>query len=89
MYIVKHVPPPQPVVYKPLNSLNLRKLGAYSSNPLKLTKKGPLSDIPVYDGELLEDVKQIDNTVYQIDIVDEDGKESTYTLVIPDKTLDD
>lgn len=89
MYIVKHMPPPQPVVYKPLNSLNLSKLGAYSSNPLKLTKKGPLSDIPVYDGELIEDVKQIDTTVYQIDIVDEDGKESTYTLVIPDKNLGD
>ena len=84
MYIAKHIPPPVPVVYKPLNSLNLRKLGAYSANPLKLTKKGPLSDVPVHDGELLEDVQQIDTTVYQIDVVDSDGKQSTYTLVIPD-----
>lgn len=88
MYLAKHIPP-VPVIYKPLNSLNLKKLGAYSSNPLKLTKKGPLSNIPVYDGELLEDVQQIDTTVYQIDVVDDDGKQNTYTLVIPDKVLDD
>lgn len=89
MYFAKTIPHPTPVIYKSLNSLNLRKLGAYSSNPLKLTKKGPLSDIPVYDGELLEDVKQIDTTVYQIDVVDDDGRQSTYTLVIPDRDLDD
>lgn len=77
--------PPQPVIFKSMNSINLRKLGAYSANPLRLTKKGPLSNIPVRDGEILEEVSQIDTTVYQIDVVDEDGKRETYTLVVPDK----
>lgn len=81
-------PPPQPVIFKSLNSVNLRKIGAYSANPLRLTKKGPLSNIPVYDGEILEDIEQIDTTVYQIDVVNEDGKSSTYTLVVPDRDLE-
>lgn len=81
-YTVQH---PQPVIFKSMNSINLRKLGAYSANPLRLTKKGPLSNIPVKDGEILEDVQQIDTTVYQIDVVDENGKQETYTLVVPDK----
>jgi hypothetical protein len=77
--------PSHPVVFKSMNSINLRKLGAYSANPLKLTKKGPLSNIPVNEGEILEEVNQIDTTVYEINVVDENGKQETYTLVVPDK----
>lgn len=75
---------PPPVIFKSVNSFNLKRLGAYSANPLRLTKKGPLSDIPVHDGEILEDVKQIDTTVYEVEVVDENGKTYKYDLVVPD-----
>jgi protein-tyrosine phosphatase len=77
---------PQPVFFHTsgINNVNVRKLGAYSTNPIKMTKKGPLSDIPIHDGEILEDVKQIDTTVYEIEVSDENGKTSVYTLVVPD-----
>lgn len=69
---------------RPVNSISLKKLGAYSTNPLKLTKKGPLSNIPVKDGDIIEEVEQLDTTVFQIDVTDENGFVNKYTLVVPD-----
>lgn len=69
---------------KPVSSISVKKLGAYSLNPLKLTKRGPLSGVPVKDGEIVEEVEQIDTNVFQIDVTDENGKVSTYSLVVPD-----
>lgn len=79
---------PPPAIFKSVNSFNLKKLGAYSANPLRLTKKGPLSDVPVYDGEILEDVKQIDTTVYEVEVVDQNGQTFKYDLVVPDELKD-
>ncbi len=67
-----------------IDTVNVRKLGAYSTNPIRLTKKGPLASVPVHDGEILEDVKQIDTTVYEVKVSDEDGKTETYTIVVPE-----
>lgn len=75
---------PPMIVPVSVDSVNIRKLGAYSTNPIKMTKKGPLSNVPVHDGEILEDVKQIDTTVYEIKVSDENGKTETYTLVVPE-----
>ncbi len=78
---------PSPVIQpycKPVSSISLKKLGAYSLNPLKLTKKGPLSNVPVKDGDIVEEIEQIDTTVFQIDVTDENGKVNTYTLVVPE-----
>lgn len=69
---------------KPVSSISLKKLGAYSTNPIKLTKKGPLSGIPVKDGDILEEVEQLDTNVFQIDVTDENGKTNVYTLVVPE-----
>lgn len=69
---------------KPVSSISLKKLGAYSANPIKLTKKGPLSGIPVREGtDVLENVEQLDTTVFQVDVVDENGATHVYTLVVP------
>ncbi len=76
--------PPVPVPVG-VNNINIKKLGAYSANPIRLTKKGPLSGVPVHDGEILEDVKQIDTTVYEIEVSDENGKTDVFTLVVPDQ----
>lgn len=78
---------PSPVIApfcKPVNSISLKKIGAYSINPVKLTKKGPLSNIPVKDGDIIEEVEQLDTNVFQIDVTDEDGIVNKYTLVVPD-----
>jgi hypothetical protein len=69
---------------KPVSSISVKRLGAYSLNPLKLTKKGPLTNIPVQDGEIVEEIKQVDTNVFQIDVTDETGQVSTYSLVVPD-----
>lgn len=79
------VPAPMIAPYcKKVNSISLKKLGAYSTNPLKLTLKGPLSNISVKDGDILEEVEQIDTTVFQVDIIDENGFTNKYTLIVPD-----
>lgn len=84
---------PAPVIQKfckPVSSISVKKLGAYSLNPLKLTKKGPLSNIPVKNGDIVEDIEQIDTNVFQIDVVDdESGTTHTYTLVVPVEEDDD
>lgn len=69
---------------RPVSSISFKKLGAYSTNPIRLTKKGPLSDVPVKDGDILEEVEQLDTTVFQIDVTDENGKMNVYTLVVPE-----
>lgn len=78
---------PSPMIQKfckPVSNISLKKLGVYSTNPIKLTKKGPLSGIPVNDGvDVLENVEQIDTTVFQVDVVDEQGATHAYTLVVP------
>lgn len=85
MISVPVVPAPHIQKYsKPVQSLSLKKLGVYSTNPLKMTKKGPLTNIPnIHDGEILEDVEQIDTNLFQLDIIDEDGQTSTYTIIVP------
>lgn len=75
---------PPPIVPVSIDTVNIRKLGAYSTNPIRMTKKGPLSNLPIHDGEILEDVKQIDTTVYEVEVSDEDGKTTKYTLVVPE-----
>ena len=53
---------PSPVMQpfcKPVSSISVKKLGAYSLNPLKLTKKGPLSGIAVKNGDIVEEIEQI------------------------------
>lgn len=78
---------PSPVMQpfcKPVSSISVKKLGAYSLNPLKLTKKGPLSGIAVKNGDIVEEIEQIDTNVFQIDVTDQDGKVNVYTLVVPD-----
>lgn len=83
--VIPVVPAPITAPYcKPVSSISLKKLGAYSLNPLKLTRKGPLSNIPVKDGDIVEEVSQMDTNVFQIDVTDEDGMMNTYTLVVPD-----
>lgn len=83
-----HVIPAPPAIIQPfckrVSSISINKLGAYSTAPIKLTKKGPLSDLQIDDGSILEDVEQIDTTLFKIDIVNEDGKPSTFTVIIPD-----
>lgn len=69
---------------KPVSSISVKRLGAYSLNPLKLTKKGPLTSIPVKDDEIVEEIEQVDTNVFQIDVTDENGKVNTYSLVVPD-----
>lgn len=70
---------------KPVQSLSLKRLGVYSTNPLKLTKKSPLTNLSqnIHDGEILEEVEQIDTNLFQLDIVDENGYTSTYTIIVP------
>lgn len=75
---------PPNIVPVSIDTVNIRKLGAYSTNPIRMTKKGPLSNLPIHDGEILEDAKQIDTTVYEVKVSDEDGKTTTYTLVVPE-----
>jgi hypothetical protein len=75
---------PPHIVPVGIDNVNIRKLGAYSTNPIRMTKKGPLSNLPIHDGEILEDAKQIDTTVYEVKVSDEDGKTTTYTLVVPE-----
>lgn len=78
---------PSPVMQpfcKPVTAISVKKLGAYSLNPLKLTKKGPLSSIPVNNGDIVEEIEQLDTNVFQIDVTDQDGKVNVYTLVVPD-----
>ncbi len=74
---------------RPVSSVNIKKLGAFSTNPLRLTKKGPLSKIPVRDGEILEDVEQMDSNVFRVDVADENGRTDTYTIIVPDPVDDD
>lgn len=83
--IVPVVPSPvmQPFC-KPVSAISVKKLGAYSLNPLKLTKKGPLMSVPVKNGDIVEEVQQLDTNVFQIDVTDETGKVNVYTLVVPD-----
>lgn len=69
---------------KPVQSLSLKRLGVYSTNPLKLTKKGPLTNLPINGETILEDIEQIDTNLFQLDIVDEDGKTNTYTIIVPE-----
>lgn len=78
---------PSPIIQKfckPVSSVSLKRLGAYSTNPLRLTKKGPLSDVNVRDGGVLEDVEQIDTNLFQVEIVDDDGHVNRYTVIVPD-----
>lgn len=83
--VVPVVPAPIIAPYcKKVSSISLKRIGAYSTNPLKLTQKGPLSNIPVKDGDILEEVEQIDTTVFQVDVTDENGFVNKYTLVVPD-----
>ena len=73
---------PAPMVQKyckKVNSLSFKDLGVYSTNPLKLTKKSPLSS----DASILEDVEQLDTNVFQVDVTDEDGLTKTFMLVVP------
>lgn len=68
----------------PVSSMNVKKLGTYSTNPIKLMKKGPLTQIPtIKDGDILEDVEQIDSNVFRVDISDDTGKNTSYTVIIP------
>jgi hypothetical protein len=73
-------PPP---VYRSITSINLRKAGVVSTNPLVISKSGPASSLPINDGEILVDAKQIDKTVYELNVVDEDGMMRTFDLVVP------
>jgi hypothetical protein len=80
---------PAPMIQKyckPVNAIQLKKLGVSSANPLKITNKGPLSDVVSLNKTYtaLDDIEQIDTNVFQVDLVDEDGHPSTYTIVIPD-----
>lgn len=78
---------PSPVIQpycKPVSSISLKKLGAYSINPLRLTKKGPLSNIPVKNGDVIEEVQQLDTTVFEVTVTDDNGSSNKYTLVIPE-----
>lgn len=84
--MVPVTPAPQIQKYsKPVQSLSLKRLGVYSTNPLKMTKKSPLTNLSqnIHDGEILEEVEQIDTNLFQLDIVDEDGYKNTYTIIIP------
>jgi hypothetical protein len=79
---------PAPMIQKyckPVSSIPLKKLGVSSANPLKLSK-GPLKDVlsPNKNYFALDDVEQLDSTVFQIDLVDEDGQTNTYTIVVSD-----
>lgn len=85
--IVPVVPAPPAVIqpfYKRVSAISVKKLGAYSTNPIRLTKKGPLSSVGVQDGEILEEVRQIDTTLFEIDVVDENGQTHTFDVVVPD-----
>lgn len=71
---------------KTVNSLSLKKIGAYSANPIKLMRKGPLTNIPkIKDGDVLEEVEQIDTTLFQVDIVDDEGHSQKYTIIVPEE----
>lgn len=85
--MVPVVPAPPAIVqpfYKRVSAISIKKLGAYSTNPIRLTKKGPLSSVGVKDGEILEEVRQIDTTLFEIDVVDETGQTHAFNLVVPD-----
>ena len=88
MYKVPVIPAAPPAFVQPfckrVSSISVQKLGVYSTNPIKLTKKGPLRDVLVKEGELIEEIEQMDTNVFKVDIVDEDGKPNSYTIIIPD-----
>jgi len=79
---------PAPIIQKyakQVKSISMKNLGVYSTNPIRLMKKGPLTNIPgIKNGEIIEDVEQIDTTLFQVNVVDEDGKTSNFTVIVPD-----
>lgn len=77
---------PSPIIQKyakRVQSISVKKLGLYSTEPIRLTKKGPV------DNRELLDVEQIDTTVFQVDVVDDDGRTNTFTVVVPDPDEDE
>ena len=85
--VVPVVPNPPAIIkpfYKRVSSISIKKLGAYSTNPIKLTKKGPLSTVDVHDGEILEEVRQLDTTVFEVNVVDENGQTHVFDFVVPE-----
>ena len=69
---------PSPIIQqyaKRVQSISVKKLGLYSTEPVRLKKKGLIDNL---------DVEQIDTTVFQVDVVDEEGHTNTFTLVVPD-----
>ncbi len=84
--IVPVVPAPPAIIQpfcKRVSAISVKRLGAYSTNPIRLTKKGPLSTVNVQDGEILEEVRQIDTTLFQVDVVDDNGETHSFNLVVP------
>lgn len=63
-----------PVIFK---SLSVKKVGSYSMNSKPILTKKRLFPEPLKDDE------EIDTTVYEIDIVDDNGIRNVYTLVVP------
>lgn len=85
-------PAPAPIFQKfckPVKSLSFKNLGVYSTNPLKLTQKSPLRTLVDDENMLLEDVEQIDTNVFSVDIVDEDGRPTSYTIIVPEEPYGD
>lgn len=89
MYKVPIVPAVPPAAFvqpfcKRVSSISVQKLGVYSTNPIKLTKKGPLRDVLVKEDGILEEIEQMDTNVFKVDIVDEDGNPNSYTIIVPE-----
>ena len=82
---------PAPMIQKyckPVSSIPLKKLGVSSANPLMLSKSGDgaLKDVlfPNKKYTALDDIEQIDSTIFQVDLVDDYGQTNTYTIVVSD-----
>ncbi len=82
---------PSPIIQKyakRVQSISVKKLGLYSTEPIRLTKRDTKQST-LLDKSTLLDVEQIDTTVFQVDVVDDDGRTNTFTLVVPDPEEDD
>lgn len=82
---------PSPIIQKyakRVQSISVKKLGLYSTEPIRLTKRDKKQST-LLDKSTLLDVEQIDTTVFQVDVVDDDGRTTTFTLVVPDPEEDD